>query len=839
MDQMSGEMALLKAAAERSKGQLEEVRGQLQAAEQREYKAVDTLTSLKDKERELMLVLDKERENTARMLDEDNAARQLEHEREKASGVRCASLEAELKAAKARIHDLQEREAARERERATYREMESEKESERLQEEQRRQQGLSPEDEGRLLALQDHLADVTQRLARAEKMRDDQTKEASRALGQLEVMRTRLAEYQRRAEREEDVVARSVADGDKKAGVIRQLREELTQLRKEMGERDAQHHQLLSEKSAIKAENRTHKKRLKQLQEEHSATVVQLQQLHEEAIEERRQFSRQSIERGATPTPPTRSVLFSADGANSFSETLVEELTDRLERLAQKYRETDESLTKSKEAHQESIAALQRSQDRLHERERELSESRAECSRLVGVSVQTRLSAMRSGASMSPESRAGGDDKSPASPYFLGSSPQPQRSSPSQTRRALGGMGDDALGGSGTWAVDEVRVLEEQIAALKRERDAARDMREKDRQDGEANLRALEMHVRKELGAQVTELQEELAESKRQCGRLEAEVRNLSDMRRDLSQDLSRLEGELRTQRGHEKEAIKAIQSNTTAKEDLAAARSELAALKTQVENKETDIVALQGLLEEARRATEKAKEVAAEQLAAVRVASARELSKARLNVKTASDAEVNTARVQMQLGHKEEELFAARQDLADAQAALKEAQLKQQETDAALDAVRAAHRACPVVIEELKTQISTLQGLQGLAPLGGALAPFPEQHHRAIGEAVAGTSAPALKGRPADGVMPEARTPPLSPKSAQALGTRAPGASLVELGALGPLARSDVAFAGTGERSTTPQEVVPLWPSKQEPTFTPASTPKATTPRVHSVGTA
>ena len=30
---------------------------------------------------------------------------------------------------------------------------------------------------------------------------------------------------------------------------------------------------------------------------------------------------------------------------------------------------------------------------------------------------------------------------------------------------------------------------------------------------------------------------------------LEAEVRNLSDMRRDLSQDLSRLEGELRTQR--------------------------------------------------------------------------------------------------------------------------------------------------------------------------------------------------------------------------------------------------------------------------------------------------
>ena len=113
-------------------------------------------------------------------------------------------------------------------------------------------------------------------------------------------------------------------------------------------------------------------------------------------------------------------------------------------------------------------------------------------------------------------------------------------------------MGDNALGGSGTWAVDEVRVLEEQIAALKRERDAARDMREKDRQDGEANLRALEMHVRKELGAQVTKLEEELAESKRQCGRLEAEVRNLSDMRRDLSQDLSRVEGELRKVDGRE-----------------------------------------------------------------------------------------------------------------------------------------------------------------------------------------------------------------------------------------------------------------------------------------------
>ena len=40
----------------------------------------------------------------------------------------------------------------------------------------------SPRDEGRLLALQDHLTDMANRLARAEKQRQNQPKEASRSL---------------------------------------------------------------------------------------------------------------------------------------------------------------------------------------------------------------------------------------------------------------------------------------------------------------------------------------------------------------------------------------------------------------------------------------------------------------------------------------------------------------------------------------------------------------------------------------------------------------------------------------------------------------------------------
>ena len=178
-----------------------------------------------------------------------------------------------------------------------------------------------------------HLADVTW-LARAEKCATIRPG-GRRALGQLEV--ATVWQSTNGGQRGGGRSCTLVADGDKKAGVIWQLREELTQERN--GERDAQHHRL-SEKSAIKAENRTHKKRLKQLQEEHSATVVQLQQLHGEAIEEDGSFpanpwsgARQRRRRGASCSRRT---------VQAASLKARQELTDRLERLAQLC-ETDES----------------------------------------------------------------------------------------------------------------------------------------------------------------------------------------------------------------------------------------------------------------------------------------------------------------------------------------------------------------------------------------------------------------------------------------------------------------------------------------------------------------
>jgi len=46
-------------------------------------------------------------------------------------------------------------------------------------------------------------------------------------LGQLEVMRTRISEYQRRADEEEEAAACAVAERDLKDGMIRELREQV------------------------------------------------------------------------------------------------------------------------------------------------------------------------------------------------------------------------------------------------------------------------------------------------------------------------------------------------------------------------------------------------------------------------------------------------------------------------------------------------------------------------------------------------------------------------------------------------------------------------------------
>ena len=140
----------------------------------------------------------------------------------------------------------------------------------------------SPRDEGRLFALQDHLADVTQRLARSEKQREEQTKEANQARGQLEVMRSRLAEYQRRVEAEEDASDRVVTERDQKSGVIAELREQIAAQRQRIAELQAQRDQLINEANTVKTENKKHKKLLKEVHDQHATTQEHLQKLQVE-----------------------------------------------------------------------------------------------------------------------------------------------------------------------------------------------------------------------------------------------------------------------------------------------------------------------------------------------------------------------------------------------------------------------------------------------------------------------------------------------------------------------------------------------------------------------------
>ena len=73
------------------------------------------------------------------------------------------------------------------------------------------------------------------------------------------------------------------------------------------------------------------------------------------------------------------------------------------------------------------------------------------------------------------------------------------------------------------------------------------------------------------------------------------------------------------------------------------------------------------------------------------------------------------------------------------------EARLKQQEAEAALDAVRAAHRACPVVIEELKTQISTLRDCR-VGPSRRSVGAISRTASSRDWGSRRGTSAPAMK---------------------------------------------------------------------------------------------
>ena len=119
---------------------------------------------------------------------------------------------------------------------------------------------------------------------KAKKQREEQTKEANQARGQLEVMRSRLAEYQRRVEAEEDASARVVTERDQKSGVIAELREQIAAQRQRIAELQAQRDQLINEANTVKTENKKHKKLLKEVHDQHATTQEHLQKLQEKFV---------------------------------------------------------------------------------------------------------------------------------------------------------------------------------------------------------------------------------------------------------------------------------------------------------------------------------------------------------------------------------------------------------------------------------------------------------------------------------------------------------------------------------------------------------------------------
>ena len=184
------------------------------------------------------------------------------------------------------------------------------------------------------------------------------------------------------------------------------------------------------------------------------------------------------------------------------SDKLIKELTDRLESLAHKYRETEEDLRKS--------------QEELRQSEKELQESRVECSRLVGDSVSHRLHSMHS-ASQSPDSRV------------------------STSRGLLEWERDDEGNRRSTRSFEEVEALKQTIHDLRQ--DCERLESEK-REKRDVERRATELENRRSTRSleEVEVLKQTIHDLRQDCKHLESEKRE----KRDVERRATELESEVR-----------------------------------------------------------------------------------------------------------------------------------------------------------------------------------------------------------------------------------------------------------------------------------------------------
>ena len=232
------------------------------------------------------------------------------------------------------------------------------------------------------------------------------------------------------------------------------------------------------------------------------------------------------------------------------------------------------------------------------------------------------------------------------------------------------------------------------------------------------------VHMR-DLEDQVLQLKRELS---RESSKLESERREKRELEERL-RDASATGGGSTAKEAHEMtladmekgrcpgkcvEQIEQLQTNLSiSQKELEECKKELAA-QERFRRASPDVEAakeiqqLQDVIRQAERDAETAQAKAAEELAAVRVASARELSKAR--VEGANRVKVDVEALNGKLREKENELEAAKSELQSARLVLADMQIKSQELEEEVATLRKAHRPCALLIEELRKKITNLQ---------------------------------------------------------------------------------------------------------------------------------
>ena len=361
-------------------------------------------------------------------------------------------------------------------------------------------------------------------------------------------------------------------------------------------------------------------------------------------------------------------------------------------------------------------------------------------SRLVSESVSHRLEAMRNSQST-----------------------QARPLENSGTSRALEATSNtlkaSVNGGSGGVDLAQLKALEDEVFALKREkarleselqRNKEREV-EKRRGGESATIAAAQaaataaksssaavaaadaVHVR-DLEDQLLQLKRDLL---RESARLESEQREKRELEEKLREassaaalgkqaydmilpQIEQLQADLNSavaeKQAHDKnfaqfEQLQADLRST--QEELAKCKKELAAQERShcaSPDSETakEMQQLKDAIRQAECDAETAQAKAAEELAAIRAATARELSKAR--VEGANRVRADVEALNVKLREKEKDLELAQTELQRARMALADMLVKNQELEEEVSNLRKVHRPCAAVIEELSKKITNLQ---------------------------------------------------------------------------------------------------------------------------------